>query len=465
MYRNAQLPTSLNLPSWMKYGTTVQAPSADLEVGNDREDLSSDGQAGVVSKHQVDSFERKDSFAARYRHLADPRAIALGTLAVATYPEDAIMRLPDRYFGLAKFFTGQSLWPFHVTRRGVMQYLLHLQLWDYDFRGKQVLDIGAGHSRFAQLTNLCFRDTGTNSFAIDFSTKPPGDTDMYANAFDLPFANNTFDLVVSSWMVQYYLDSRDFSSLMEELIRVCKPGAQIRFSIGLGQDHNGYITDELLDHPAVDRITRYPGLPMTGSRHIHLSDPLPSKTEMTAYYESLRNQGRLIVPWRRDLLDAEYRGKMDALMQGGIDEHIEFVRMLGPIVQSDNEVLARNPAEHFRTEKKAPEILFTWLADKSCDVDLKKEIMSLLLLHFSDKGDFKNAWSLLTDEEKDKVLSYWQSSDSYRQFVLTRNPSIFPDTPESLSLESSELIKNLTYAQHTHDLLLKRRIDKMGLLT
>jgi SAM-dependent methyltransferase len=48
-----------------------------------------------------------------------------------------------------------------------------------------------------------------------------------ADARDLPFDNNTFDVVMSSWVIHLMLDDDDRAQILKEIARVVKPGGRI----------------------------------------------------------------------------------------------------------------------------------------------------------------------------------------------------------------------------------------------
>jgi SAM-dependent methyltransferase len=110
------------------------------------------------------------------------------------------------------------------TARGVLNYLTNLRLLNYDFSGKKVVDVGAGYSRFAQLVDALYRGTGTEAVALDKQIQPHGRNSVKADATEMPFKEDHFDLVVSSWAYTYWHGSKMGIDALDEMIRVSKGG-------------------------------------------------------------------------------------------------------------------------------------------------------------------------------------------------------------------------------------------------
>jgi SAM-dependent methyltransferase len=101
-------------------------------------------------------------------------------------------------------------------------------------RGKLVLDAGCGMGRFAEIVhNYGGQYVGLDySFAIDAARanvgQLPGVHLVQANLFQLPFADNTFDLVMSLGVLHHTPDPRRaFGSLP----RVLKPGGSLSVTV------------------------------------------------------------------------------------------------------------------------------------------------------------------------------------------------------------------------------------------
>jgi len=98
--------------------------------------------------------------------------------------------------------------------------------------GSYVLEIGSGPGHVAQaLTEAGARVTG-----VDFSAQMvavaqrhyPGITFREANAEQLPFAGNTFDAVVSNFVVHHLARP---TVVFQEVCRVLKPGGRFAFAV------------------------------------------------------------------------------------------------------------------------------------------------------------------------------------------------------------------------------------------
>lgn len=96
-----------------------------------------------------------------------------------------------------------------------------------DLRGKKILDVGCGTGR-----HLSRFPEGNELFGVDLSesmlaearAKNKQGTFEAASADNLPYDDNTFDLVFSSRVIQHM---RDQQAMIDEMARVCKPGGQV----------------------------------------------------------------------------------------------------------------------------------------------------------------------------------------------------------------------------------------------
>src|SRR5262249_42132630 len=95
----------------------------------------------------------------------------------------------------------------------------------------RVLDVGAGTGRFSTWLAQNQREV----FALDISAEMLGEvTNSAANpirftrasAFKLPFADETFDSVISFWLLVHF---KGWSHILSEMIRVVKPGGLLTF--------------------------------------------------------------------------------------------------------------------------------------------------------------------------------------------------------------------------------------------
>lgn len=147
------------------------------------------------------------------------------------------------------------------TARGALNYLTNLRLVDYDFSGKNVLDVGAGHSRFAQLVEAIYGGTGTKAVALDKHVQPHGKNGVKADATKMPLKEDQFDLVVSSWAYTYWHGTRMGINALDEMIRVSKNGGQIKLRV-LRQTGADPTADYLRNHPDVESFSYQTILPV-----------------------------------------------------------------------------------------------------------------------------------------------------------------------------------------------------------
>ncbi len=96
-----------------------------------------------------------------------------------------------------------------------------------DVKNSRVLDVGCGTGR-----HLSLLTEGNHLYGIDLSlsmlaeaqAKMPAGAFMSGSAVTLPFKDHSFDLVVSSRVLQHI---RDQQKMISEMARVCKPGGQV----------------------------------------------------------------------------------------------------------------------------------------------------------------------------------------------------------------------------------------------
>lgn len=117
------------------------------------------------------------------------------------------------------------------------KYVEDLKLAPEDFE-KKILDIGAGSARFSKWA----REHGVSSqiYSLDRSHKSiKGENSIVGKAESLPFANNSFDLVISNAAIPHIFAigaseprklEDDVLSSLNEAVRVLKPGGEIRLA-------------------------------------------------------------------------------------------------------------------------------------------------------------------------------------------------------------------------------------------
>lgn len=146
-----------------------------------------------------------------------------------------------------------------ITGRGPIGYYIGLGLADADLADKDILDVGAGYSPFANLVNFWYGGTGTRARAMD-STLPRHLADD-AEAMT-SVENESIDLLVSNWALTYYFSAspgerekviEENNALLDELIRVTRPRGQIRFNVLPALD-----PESILRNAALQHLARYP---------------------------------------------------------------------------------------------------------------------------------------------------------------------------------------------------------------
>ncbi|HEY3289362.1 MAG TPA: class I SAM-dependent methyltransferase, partial [Anaerolineae bacterium] len=66
-----------------------------------------------------------------------------------------------------------------------------------------------------------------------------------ADAHDLPYDNNVFDVVLSSWVIHTMLDPDDRKQVMKEIARVVKPGGHVVIAdFDFVQEYQKYFNDK-----------------------------------------------------------------------------------------------------------------------------------------------------------------------------------------------------------------------------
>ncbi len=129
-----------------------------------------------------------------------------------------------------------------MTNRSFESYLRGLQLVEQDLAGKMILDIGAGGRGFAkgaeeEVINASivsldphYANMGVYESIIMRDSTPQVDSLTVAGKGEsLPFADNSFDLIVANYSMPFYTQSKlQVKEYFEELKRVVKPGGEIR---------------------------------------------------------------------------------------------------------------------------------------------------------------------------------------------------------------------------------------------
>lgn len=129
-----------------------------------------------------------------------------------------------------------------ITNRSFEAYLRDLHLVEQDLDGKMILDIGAGGRGFAKgagkegvdasIVSLDphYANMGVYESIIMKESNPQVDSLTVAGKGEsLPFADNSFDLIIANYSMPLYTQSKlQIKEYFEELKRVVKPGGEIR---------------------------------------------------------------------------------------------------------------------------------------------------------------------------------------------------------------------------------------------
>lgn len=133
-------------------------------------------------------------------------------------------------------------------------YKEQLGLSEEDLKGS-VLDVGAGHGEFVQYLRENLGNK--NAFGIDIHlpkiTSPEGMA--VANGYKLPFADETFDVVVTKDFLPMFVSDNGGYDVLNELIRVVKSGGKIHTTFTTPEDEMQTI-EEFKDLAHADEWTK-----------------------------------------------------------------------------------------------------------------------------------------------------------------------------------------------------------------
>ena len=125
---------------------------------------------------------------------------------------------------------------FPPTARTFDLYCHDLDLEKYSFKGKKVLDIGAGNSDFVDES----KKRGASAWGVDlpnwikwikknYTEKLHLSSHIGATGEKLPFKDNSMDLVVSNSFLDHAEDMHSLKILTKEALRVLRPDNSFRF--------------------------------------------------------------------------------------------------------------------------------------------------------------------------------------------------------------------------------------------
>lgn len=117
-----------------------------------------------------------------------------------------------------------------IRGRGLVEYVVGLNLQTSSLDNKTILDIGGGKGNFAREVQDKFGKTRV--YNLDPHLEKEGTIKQVAGlAQELPFKNDTFDLIISFFAIPLHIEkSSDEIIFFEEIFRTLKPGGQARIA-------------------------------------------------------------------------------------------------------------------------------------------------------------------------------------------------------------------------------------------
>ncbi|MFA5714293.1 MAG: class I SAM-dependent methyltransferase [Candidatus Paceibacterota bacterium] len=108
------------------------------------------------------------------------------------------------------------------------RYVENLELTSEDF-DKKILDIGSGYGGFSKWAKD--HNVSSEIYSIDlWETPKEKENSVNGSAEELPFKNDSFDLIVSNCAIPNVIDVEKIEKALSEAIRVTKPGGEIRLA-------------------------------------------------------------------------------------------------------------------------------------------------------------------------------------------------------------------------------------------
>lgn len=180
-------------------------------------------------------------------------AIALSALPFAA---DPWLRVKNRYRSTNYYAVSKDhrVYRVPVTDRTAYNYFRSLGLWALDLSSLKILDVGAGSSQFPSIVNKVCARTGTEVHAIDANTRPSGPFSVQSRAEDLPYPDDFFDLIVMNYFPELLFEHTYGPEILDELLRVAKPGAQMRLSLENADFQGSGVPMFLADHESVLKV-------------------------------------------------------------------------------------------------------------------------------------------------------------------------------------------------------------------
>lgn len=126
-------------------------------------------------------------------------------------------------------------------------------------KDKNVLDVGCGTGKYSiellkTAKSLIGVDKSKNQLEIAKSKTKNKDCFVCADASNLPFKDNTFDVIISCWCVGTILDNQVQQKVLNEQKRVLKPNGEIYF---VENDIGGEFEQIRGRYPNIERTKAY----------------------------------------------------------------------------------------------------------------------------------------------------------------------------------------------------------------
>lgn len=176
-----------------------------------------------------------------------------------------------------------------------------------DYRGKQVLDLGTGPGNVAAV----FAEHGAKVTGADLSPQMvnvakgryPHIAFKEANGENLPFEDDTFDTVISNYVVHHFARP---DVVFREIARVLKPGGRLVFAVwGAPEDQTGvgtFFGAVTVHHD----LAELPHGPLFGVTERSVYEPLLTQAGLTDCQLSMHD-----ITWNMDSLEPLLQGFWD----------------------------------------------------------------------------------------------------------------------------------------------------------
>jgi len=115
-------------------------------------------------------------------------------------------------------------------------------------KGKHIIDLGCGIGRFTRFLKACGAEVTGVDFCKEMLALNTECTNCYSvPAYNLPFADKSFDAVLSVWTMQYF-DRLTLAKTIKEIDRILIPGGDVYLieqlsRYGYGDVHPRYLFD------------------------------------------------------------------------------------------------------------------------------------------------------------------------------------------------------------------------------